>query len=106
MREILLPDLTVADTAALQQLVDQEPERMQGLLADARAALDDRYDRGRLLSRWVGWGWKLCLALMFVLPIAAGFYGERLRERRAQAHWRAAAGRKRSVPTSPLADGD
>lgn len=48
-------DLTVTDPAALQELVDgEQPQRLQRLLADARVALAERYDRGRLLSQVFG----------------------------------------------------
>jgi hypothetical protein len=82
VRDSTLADGTVIDRPALRALLDGPlPARLSDELVQARDHAADRRDRGRLLSRAFGWGWKFCLLVLVVVPIAALVSSERRYQR-------------------------
>lgn len=103
VREATLPDGTIVDEVAISGLLNGTmPDQLSAELSRSRQVSAEQRDRGRLLSRGLGWGWKLCLAAMFVLPIGASVIESRRHQRMLQVQWREAKDRANPPPLIPV----
>jgi hypothetical protein len=109
VRRATLADGTITDLVALTELLDGSlPGQLADELARSRDESADQRDRGRLLSRCFGWGWKLCLMAIFMLPVGRAIVQGRRHRRMLDAQWREAKLRANPTPLIPVgrADGE